>query len=242
MSTTNGRGAWNAAGVGGTKRYKDATKPGPYYFLTTGSNIDINDPNQYAVRGGVKAYQRALKRRLNIRLKVDGIYGNSTADAVTKFQEGHTNRTSVWGGVGPETSELLLKPDLHRVWRNNSIKGLPFRVCSGTIRQESNWDAGAVGYADPRDVGLAQINAEAHPEWSTDTRLQPINAFRFVVNYYNDNLTYFKGDLELSIAAYNLGKGGASAWDKAGRPDLWTPAGQSKPRNVRGYIDTILKG
>lgn len=242
VTLTDGRGAWNPAGVGGTKKYKDQTLPGPYYYIGTGANADLEDPNQYAVHGAVKAYQRALNRRLGIHLKVDGLFGASTANAVMGFQQGHTNTVNPWGGIGPDTSELLLKADLHRVWRKDAVDALPFKVCTGTIRHESNWDAGAVGFVDPRDVGLAQINAEAHPEWDTDTRLQPINAFNFVVDYYNENLAFFKGDLELSIAAYNLGKGGASAWNKAGRPDMWTPAGQSTPRNVRGYIDSILEG
>jgi soluble lytic murein transglycosylase-like protein len=113
---------------------------------------------------------------------------------------------------------------------------------SGTITHESGWDAGAVGYTDPKDVGLAQINAEAHPEWDTDTRLQPYNAFRFVVAYYNESLDYFNGNVRDAIASYNLGRGGANSWIKAGRPDMWTPAGSTTPRNVKYYIDSILKG
>lgn len=238
----NGRGAWSVSGIGGTKKYKDETKPGPYYYLNTGKG-DLSDPNVYAVNGAVKAYQRALNRRLDENLVVDGYFGPVTSAAVTRFQELNIDATGTpWGGIGPESSRALLLPDLRSVWKQDAARNLPFEVTSGTIRHESNWDAGAVGYVDPRDVGLAQINADAHPEWSTDTRLQPFNAFRFVVAYYNDSLLFFKGNLRDSIASYNLGKGGASSWIKAGRPDTWTPAGSTTPRDVKGYIDSILKG
>ena len=119
---------------------------------------------------------------------------------------------------------------------------MPFAVCSGTIRRESLWDAGAVGYTDPRDVGLAQINADAHPEWDTKTRLEPMNAFNFIVDYYNESLEYFNGNVRDSVASYNLGRGGASQWIKAGRPDIWIPGGSSTARDVKGYIDSIIRG
>jgi peptidoglycan hydrolase-like protein with peptidoglycan-binding domain len=238
----NGRGAWNVSGLGGTKKYKDGTKPGPYYYIGSGKG-DTSDPNVYAVKGAVKAYQRALNRRLDGNLLVDGIFGPVTSGAVTKFQEKNEAATGTpWGGIGPDTSKALLLPDLKVVWRQDADPELPLRVVSGTIRHESNWDAGAVGYVDPRDVGLAQINADAHPEWSIDTRLQPYNAFRFVVAYYNESLPYFKGNVRDAIASYNLGRGGARSWIRAGRPDTWTPAGSTTPRDVKGYIDSILKG
>jgi len=239
----NGRGAWNVSGLGGTKQYKDETTPGPYYYLGTGADIDVNDPNQYAVRGAVMAYQRALTRRLNTDLLIDGNFGTKTSAAVLVFQKAHESVTGTpWGGIGPDTSEALLYPDLKRAWKRRAITELPLDVVSGTIRHESNWDAGAVGYIDPRDVGLAQINADAHPEWDTDTRLQPINAFNFVIKYYNANIPYFKGNVRDAIASYNLGRGGANSWINAGRPEFWTPDGSTTERNVKAYIDSILQG
>lgn len=238
----SGRGAWNVGGVGGTKKYKDATKPGPYYYLGTGKNVDLEDPNQYAVYSAVKAYQKALNRRLDINLTVDGVFGPVTSEQVLKFQRAHPETGTPWGGIGPQSSESLLLPDLKRVWRNNAVAELPLTVCTGTIRKESLWDAGAVGFTDPDDVGLAQINADAHPEWSVDDRLKPVISFRFVVDYHNENIDFFNGELRDAIAAYNLGKGGTLRWISQGRPEWYTPAGQTKPRNVWAYIDTILKG
>lgn len=240
----NGRGAWNNSGLGGTKKYKSSA-PGPYYYLGSGEKPADRprDPNEYVVHRAVVAYQRALHRRSGDDLVYDGVYGQQTHDAVMRFQKNHEEQTGTpWGGIGPQTSEALLRPDLVRVVKRLDIPGVTVDMVSGTIRHESNWDAGAVGYVDIRDVGLAQINAQAHPEWSTEQRLRPVLCFRFVVNYYRNALLELNRNTRDAVASYNLGIGGTRSWIKAGRPDMWTPAGSSTPRNVKAYIDGILAG
>lgn len=147
------------------------------------------------------------------------------------------------GGIGPESSELLLKPILiatvNKTPRNPLITT---KVVSGMVRAESLWDAGAVGYTDERDVGLAQINAEAHPTLSTDQRLTPEVSFAFICTYLTSNLAQLGNNLRDAIAAYNLGVGGTRAWIKAGRPAVWTPPGTRSSRKVKEYIDKVLAG
>lgn len=245
-----GRGAWNAKGVGGTKQYKDAAKPGSYYFTGSGyppAGRD-RDANEYAVYGAVKAYQEALIRE-GFPCYVDGLYGNATTKAMTLFQQKWVQsgdpKASVWGGVGPETSERLLSPLLRTIHyyavRHPQISAT---LCAGIIRSESQWDAGAVGAVDETDVGLAQINASAHPQWSTDMRLQPETSFEFIISYLTEAMVALSNNLRDSIASYNLGVAGAKKWIAAGRPDLWAPPGTDpkKPRDVKDYIDRALKG
>lgn len=247
---TSGRGSWNAQGVGGTKQYKDATKPGPYYFTGTGyiPTGTTRDANQYAVFGAVKAYQVALNQA-GVTCLVDGLYGAATTKAMTAFQEKWKATgdplASVWGGIGPETSEKLLRPALDKTMSQMAHNALvTAKVVSGVVRTESQWDAGAVGAADERDVGLAQINAAAHPDLDTDERLTPQISFQFIVSYLNDALLQLANNLRDAIASYNLGIGGTRSWIKAGRPDLWAPVGTdpAKPRNIKLYIDRILAG
>lgn len=239
----NGRGAWNNSGLGGTKKYK-STAPGPYYYLGTGEKpADGRDANEYVCHRAVLAYQRALHRRSGDNLTYDGVYGQQTFDAVMRFQQNHEDETGTpWGGIGPQTSEALLMPDLVRVHRKFNDHRISVEMVSGTVRHESNWDAGAVGYVDVRDVGLAQINAQAHPEWDTDERLRPVRSFKFILNYYRNSLNELDDNVRDAVASYNLGIGGARSWIKDGRPDMWTPAGSSSPRNVKAYIDGILAG
>jgi peptidoglycan hydrolase-like protein with peptidoglycan-binding domain len=173
----------------------------------------------------------------------DGLFGPQTEDAIYAFQEAHEDETGTpWGGVGPDTSKALLYPDLTRIVKSYENPKITPAIVSGTIRHESNWDAGAVGYIDDRDVGLAQINAEAHPDWTVAERLSPLPCFEFVTEYYIYALGQLNGNIRDAIASYNLGVGGARTWIRAGRPDSWTPAGSTTPRDVKGYIDSILKG
>lgn len=240
----HGRGAWNNAGKGGTKAYANPEKPGPYYYLGTGSLPTKDSQDNKVVHLAVKAYQRALNRRLGDKytVVVDGIFGPQTVSAVTRFQSKNPGLV-VWGGIGPDTSKYLLLKDLERVVeRFSKWEQLSATVVSGLIRHESGWDVGAVGYADPNDVGLAQINGPSHPSMTTAQRVQPINAFKFIINYMNNALAHFDGNLRDAVASYNLGIGGADRWISQGRPDMYTPKGSTKARDVKYYIDTVLQG
>lgn len=257
-----GRGAWSVAGVGGTKDYRPpgstaSITPGPYYYIGTGYlPPDLTrDANEYACFGAVKAYQKAISRE-GFVCTVDGLFGPQTSKALTAFQNAWKAsgdpKASVWGGIGPETSERLLRPLLVTTYQN-TIKDIrvTLTIVSGVIRTESFWDAGAVGFADETDLGLAQINAGAHPDWSTDQRLQPETSFRFICDYLTKSLAALNGNVRDSVASYNLGVGGkgssgrlvgTKAWIADGRPDVWTPPGTTSPREVKKYIDKVLGG
>lgn len=240
----SGRGAWPASGLGGTKKYKDGTKSGPYYYLGTGQKVAYEvDKNGFAVWRAVVAYQRALNRRLNGDIPEDGVFGPITSEAVLRFQTANREQTGdPWGGIGPETSRALLYPDLQAYVRRHEDERVTENMVSGTIAQESLWDAGAVGFLDDTDLGLAQINGPSHPTLSPVERLYPVVAFDFVCNYYTNALNALDGNVRDSVAAYNLGIGGARQWIAAGRPDLWSPTPGGRVREVKKYIDTILKG
>lgn len=244
----SGRGAWNKYGVGGTLNVK-GDGPGMYYRLpATGTNhigktIDATDPNQRAVKGAVKAYQGALNRRLGINLLVDGVLGPVTSKAIFDYQK--QAGEYVDGVLGPQTSKSLLYPDLAKVVRNyrtaypNHDEITAVIVC-GLISNESAWDAGAVGYVDDEDLGLAQINGPSHPQYTEAQRLDPNLAFAFVFLYLKNSLDYSTiVTIEDAIASYNLGVGGASKWIAAGRPAIWKPTPTSAPRDVAGYIERI---
>lgn len=241
----NGRGAWPANGAGGTKKYKDASRPGSYYFYGSGAKPEgrSRTADEYAVYRAIKAYQKALNKYFGRKaLEVDGYFGVQTQDAVFQFQTYNPQTGRPWGGIGPDTSKALLRPALDKVMAKVDNPMITANMVSGTINHESMWDAGAVGYTDPDDLGLAQINGRAHPDLSRAQRLTPSTAFQFIVDYYSISLAQLAGNQRDAVAAYNLGVGGARTWIRAGRPDIWTPAGSTTPRNVKGYIDNILEG
>lgn len=241
--TTHGRAAWPNSGAGGTKAYNNPAKPGPYYFIGSGKLHPADSVDNYAVRQAVKSYQRALNRRLDDKwtVVVSGRYDVATAEAVKHFQTKYADLVD-WGGIGPDTSRALLLPDLLKAVRSEAKPNLTAAVVSGLIRHESGWDAGAVGYADPTDLGLAQINGPSHPKMTAADRLKPMTAFSFVIDYMNNALTQLDNNLRDAIASYNLGIGGARRWIGQGRPQFYTPSGSDTARDVWAYIDTVISG
>jgi hypothetical protein len=235
-----GRGAWPTAGTGGTLDW-DGKTPGRYYALAASGMPLVGSGgwksrsgDERAVHGAVLAIQRALNRRIKARLEVTGRFDTATSRAASAF------RTSIgedsWGGVGPHTARELFLPDLKTMCTQRGIS--QWEVVCGIVQNESAWDPGAVGYVKPVDIGLAQINGDAHPDMSERERLQPSTAFGFVISYLTNAMKALDGNLDHAIASYNLGITGAKRWIAEGCPEMYTPSG-SVPRNVPAYIERI---
>ena len=237
-----GRGAWPKDGGGGTlSMSRDA--PGPYYaFPAPEADLPLpgsggwksEDPNERAVHGAVLAIQHALNRRGKYGLTASGRFDWPTMDATIKFQK--QVDLPAWGGVDRETAKALFLPDLKS--RCRTLRFPHWQVACGVVTNESAWDPGAVGRVKHVDIGLAQINGDAHPDMSEVQRLRPGFAFTFIINYLNVALKTFDGNIDYAIASYNLGRTGARRWIDAGCPNPYTPAG-SVPRNVQAYIERI---
>lgn len=246
MTAPDGR-CWSTGGRGGTLEFggDGTTRPGPYYMLASPTMGEAlvgsggpNHPelNYRAVHFAVKAIQRALNRELGPgTVRPDGVFGRATKSAVIRWQ----NKMSIspWGGIGDSSSKLLFMPLLI-----SSVKTQLQRVVCGLVSHESLWDPGTVGYADPDDLGLGQINMPANPAVTEEQAFQPKVAFEYIELIMAQRLETFDGNLGDAIASYNLGAGGALSWIRAGRPDLWQPSPQGSFRNVRNYINTVLSG
>lgn len=249
MSTHTGRGAWNQQGVGGTLKRrvvdgKTVALPGPYYLHTEGDQrISVKvarqisdgvtpDRNDYAVFQATRSIQRLLGFPPTAR---DGIIGPKT-DAAIRSKQWALGLTDD-GVIGPTTMRTLLMP---LVAEAADYRKVSRAVVCGILTYEGGWDPGAIGYVDNNDVGLAQISLKAHPRVTFEAALSPWFSVGFAAQLFKDNMTALSNNERDSIAAYNLGVGGARSWIRAGRPDSWQPAGSTSPRNVRAYIDRIL--
>jgi len=235
-----GRSAWPKTGEGGTLEWNGKT-PGRYYCLAApgmplvgSGGWRSKDPNERAVHGAVLAIQRALRRRLDTKLEVTGVYDRATAEAASAFRHGIGQDS--WGGIGPYTAKELWLPELKALCHRRGID--QWEVVCGVVQNESAWDPGAVGYIKPVDIGLAQINGEAHPDMSERERLSPTFSFNFVINYLLNAMKRLDGNLDHAIISYNLGVTGAKRWLAAGAPAMYTPPG-SVPRDVLAYVDRI---
>jgi soluble lytic murein transglycosylase-like protein len=200
--------------------------------LANKQQVTIND---YAVYLGVKAIQRRLNITLGTDLAVDGMLGPKT-DAVIKQLQTKLGVVAD-GMIGPNTATALFLPVIKEEAKNY---GVDWSIVAGLIKQESQFDPGAVGYQDTHDMGLGQINLTSHPDVSVEQAFTPAFAVDYVADRFRGALVYWKGNVRDAIASYNLGNGGTNEWIKKGRPDIWTPSWDSVPRNTKEYIDNIL--
>lgn len=216
-----GRGAWSIAGVGGTLDAK-GLKKGPYYrapavgqvempglraalALRNNRSVDVND---LAVFYAVKVLQQ------EVGAVDDGILGPRSESAIKKWQS--ANRLVPDGIPGPKTFRAMLESDVRSAARKIDSKIEQMLV--GHVGHESGWDPGAVGYTTPHDLGLCQISGVWHPSLNEEFRLTPSKSIPWAAEFVAENLDYMKGDVDAGILAYNLGRGGATQWVKAGRP------------------------
>lgn len=232
----HGRGAWSSAG--GTLR-SDGLAAGSYYRAPAGAvqmpgtvgskavqSSGSCDINSYAVYMGVKGIQRELA------ILDDGLFGPQTAAALKPWQAEHGLEAD--GIYGPASAKAMFAPVARSVAAGASTNPTVAKLTVAHVGFESGWDPGAVGYVEPRDLGLGQINGPAHSDLTPQFRLTPRYALSWVANFVYNNLEAMLWNERDAIAAYNLGIGGARNWVGAGRPDVWNNI------KVKQYVDGVL--
>ena len=80
----------------------------------------------------------------------------------------------------------------------------PYLV-KAVIKAESNFDPGAVSHKNAQ--GIMQLIPETASDYGVDDPFDAKENMDGGVEYLSDLLNYFDGDLKLSLAAYNAGKG-----------------------------------
>lgn len=224
---TTGRGAWNVHGIGGTLD-ADGASAGMYYrapadgshmampgyvaykVLNAGAAVDVN---YFAVLMAVQAIQR------EIGAQVDGLFGSQTTARLKTWQA--EKRLTPDGVFGPVSAEVMFRSLARSIARTVTANSMVQRLVPAHCTVESGWDPGAVGVSTPHDLGVGQINGDAHPELDATYRLTPRLALSSITRFVLENsigMNYVERD---TIAAYNLGLSGARGWVKDGRPAVW---------------------
>jgi peptidoglycan hydrolase-like protein with peptidoglycan-binding domain len=113
-----------------------------------------------------------------------GIYGAKTEASVKAFQT--KNGITASGVIGGITSKALLKPIIARA---ETAAGAPSKVVFGLLYWESGFDLGAVGYATPLDIGLAQINTQYN---SPEQAINPIYSINWTAENVAKNFNKYR--------------------------------------------------
>ena len=197
-------------------RYKDSAEPGT--------------PKAYALV--------ALKRELAYRGYGQGLnteslfFGAAARDRTKDFQDAMA--LNVDGVIGPTTARKLFKK---RIWDAGHKYNINSLMLCKQLNLESGFDPAAVGYVDPRDRGLAQINSYWHPEVSDEEAFDPAFSIPWAAKYLSDNMKAL-GDLDAALAAHNVGRYYAKQWLDAGKPvsGLYTADGKDYAAIITKYL------
>jgi soluble lytic murein transglycosylase-like protein len=236
-----GRAAWPAGGRGGTLALDGS--PGPYYLFKAGAPVvgsaASSTLDARAVHYGVRAIQAALGW-WGHKIPVDGLFGASTAQAVTAFQKSVPTRPypdtvrplEPAGVVGRWTAYHLFSGMLDAYAQRYSVPAGPLR---GVVELESAWDPGAVGGTTPQDLGLAQWRVTVPHNGVTFTEAEVFDPF-FALDHLaasfrtNHDADDFAHQWVYVIAAHH-----APTWARQ-----WATAGTAPNTNIVDYVNFVL--
>jgi len=143
-------------------------------------------------------------------------FGEAMENRVKEFQA--SRNIKVDGQIGGGTAKELFRK---RVNITEGIYDLPAGSLGKQLLLESGYDPVAIGYADPSDHGLAQINLRIHTDVSVDEAFDPIFAVDWAARYIRDGydqVAKAADVMKAARAAYNVGNFYATEWMKAGFP------------------------
>lgn len=220
---TNGRGGWSKVGM----------PPGAsgYYQLLTPVNVGTQPelgPDYQAVNYGVRAIQNRINHLGVVStprpptLAVDGHFGSTTDTALRWAQK--KLGVAADGQFGPRTSVAFFWPVIQNITADATIQHTVGGICA----HESSFDPGAVGYADPDDHGLVQINAPANPAITVAQAFDYRTAFSYCAKRIAAALATFQ-NLDVAICSY-----ASPLWAQQ-----WAATGHSPNQQMTDYVNYV---
>jgi hypothetical protein len=196
---------------GGARGYAPAPNVVP--FLTGYEYTKLVAGNQarfspFITSGGARGWEPTAL--MVPHLAVDGVFDERTSNW-TKWAQKVLGLTAD-GRVGQTTMRHLMWP-----YVNGLVQYSPAtrQIVGGIAEHESHYDPGAVGYEDPDDIGLVQINGPANPTLSEADRFDYRKAFTYALDRVSAALTTPNYTTDAAIASYGY-PGVAAAWVKSG--------------------------
>lgn len=160
--------------------------------------------------------------------------GLGTADRIKRFQVAHNLYAD--GQAGPNTLKVLLRKRCNAA---EHTYGLEPMIIAKMVELESSDDLNCTSI-DLHDRGTCQINSIAHPQVVNSQAYNAKFSIDWMGRYERDALARFH-DVDVAIAAYNVGFGGADKWQKAGKPKLWLENGVWVRPTADLYVAVVRK-
>lgn len=140
------------------------------------------------------------------------LFGEAMENRVKEFQTSRGLKSD--GQIGSKTSTELFR---RRVVQVEAQYDLPAGTIGKQILLESAYDPVAIGYADPADHGIAQINLTIHSSVTIDEAYDPTFALDWAGNYIRtsyETVAKSANVIKAARAAYNIGDTYAAEWLK----------------------------
>lgn len=163
---------------------------------------------------------------LRIELAYNGFGKNLVIDSIG-FGEAMENRTKEFqtsvginadGQIGQKTATELFRK---RVSFVEGVYGLSEGTLGKQLLLESAYDPVALGFSDPADHGIAQINLRIHNDVTVEQAYDPTFALDWAAKYIRssyDQIATTADVMKAARAAYNVGDFYAAEWMKADFP------------------------
>lgn len=222
-----GRSAWTARGK---DNYSNLYRYNPNYPMD--GAYPTKDMNYQAVHLAVKAIQARLKDMgFAPGLTVTGTYDTATTTAVKAAQTYYG--LSVTGAFNSELSMLIWRQLLETQAARYGVKP---KYLWGIMFNESTADPGAVGYGNPPDSGLVQINTAAHEEVTPAMAYDPNYAFNYLASRLKRNFVVkYPGKGAALQEACSIAEWNAPAW-----ADQWYSTGVAPNTTISTYVSRVL--
>lgn len=149
-------------------------------------------------------------------------FGDAARHQVVLFQQ-HEG-LGADGIIGPRTGERLLRAYYQQA---EHVEGLPPGTVWQIGAQESNHDLGAIGWADSNDRGPVQTHIYVRngvPNLTLGQCVRPAYAVPRCAAQVRRMADDWGGDIEVGVASWNAGEGGAAWWASEGKPTDGSPS------------------
>lgn len=169
---------------------------------------------------------QAALTAFKVELAYNGFGKNLVLDAPT-FGDAMRNRVKEFqasagltadGQIGQKTATELFRK---RIVYTEGVYALPEGSLGKQLLLESGYDPVAVGFSDPADHGLAQINLRIHSDVTVDQAYDPTFAIDWAAHYIRNSYDAVATNADVmkaARAAYNIGNFYATEWMKDSFP------------------------